>query len=160
MKYRRFLNMTLTPVTLTFDLVRSLLGSSLMHLPSLDKIGPGVFEISKIFEYDLDPSDLDLWPRGVNSWTKPDAYTKFGWNRAKGLRDIEIWPLTPVTLTLKKITPSDTSGSNSYMCTKFGDNRPKGLGGVNGQTDRQTNRQTDKLFSNYSMMKNLSEHIL
>ena len=44
----------------------------------------------------------------------------------------------------KKYPPSDTSGSNPYMCTKFGDNRPKGLGGVKGQTDRQTNRQTDR----------------
>ena len=52
--------MTLTPVTLTLDLVRSLLRSSLVHIPSLDEIGPGVFEIPKIFEYDPDPSDLDL----------------------------------------------------------------------------------------------------
>ena len=52
--------MTLTPMTLTFDPVRYFLGPSLMHIPRLDEIGPGVFEISKIFEYDLDPSDLDL----------------------------------------------------------------------------------------------------
>ena len=52
--------MTLTPVTLTFDLVRYFLGPSLMHIPSLDEIGLGIFEISKIFEYDLDSSDLDL----------------------------------------------------------------------------------------------------
>ena len=52
--------MTLTQVTLTSDLVTSLLGPSLIHIPSLDEIGLGVFEISKIFEYDLDPSDLDL----------------------------------------------------------------------------------------------------
>ena len=55
-----FSNMTLTSLTLTFDLVRSLLGPSLMHIPSLDEIGQGVFEISKIFQYDLDPGDLDL----------------------------------------------------------------------------------------------------
>ena len=47
-------------MTLTFDPVWSLLGPSLMHIASFDEIGPGVFEISKIFEYDLDPSDLDL----------------------------------------------------------------------------------------------------
>ena len=52
--------MTLTPVTLTIDHVRSLLRPSLMHIPSLDEIGLGVFEISKIFEYDLDPTDLDI----------------------------------------------------------------------------------------------------
>ena len=52
--------MTLTLVTLTFDPVRYFLGPSLMHIPSLDEIGLGVVEISKIFEYDLDPSDLDL----------------------------------------------------------------------------------------------------
>ena len=60
MKYGRLFNMTLTQVTLTSDLVRSLLGPSLMQIPSLDEIGLGVFEISKIFQYDLDPSDLDL----------------------------------------------------------------------------------------------------
>ena len=52
--------MTLTPVTLTVDLVRYFLGPSLMHIPSLDEIGLGVVEISKIFEYDFDPCDLDL----------------------------------------------------------------------------------------------------
>ena len=52
--------MALTQVTLTSDLTRSLLGASLMHIPSLVEIGLGVFEISKIFEYDLDPCDLDL----------------------------------------------------------------------------------------------------
>ena len=52
--------MTLPLVTLTSDPVTSLLEPSLMHIPSLDEIGLGVFEISKIFEYDLDPSDLDL----------------------------------------------------------------------------------------------------
>ena len=52
--------MTLTPVTLTFDPVRNFLGPSLMHIPSLDEIGLGVVEISKIFQYDLDPGDLDL----------------------------------------------------------------------------------------------------
>ena len=52
--------MTLTPVTLTIDRLWSLLGPSLMHIPSLDEIGLGAFEISKVFEYELDPSDLDL----------------------------------------------------------------------------------------------------
>ena len=52
--------MTLTQVILTSDLVRSLLGPNLLDIPSLDEIGLGVFEISKIFEYDLDPSDIDL----------------------------------------------------------------------------------------------------
>ena len=52
--YGRFFNVTLTQVALTSDLVRSLLGLS------LDEIGLGVFETLKIFEYDLDPSDLDL----------------------------------------------------------------------------------------------------
>ena len=36
----------------------SLLGPSLMHILSLDEIGSGVFEIWKIFQYDLDRSDL------------------------------------------------------------------------------------------------------
>ena len=51
---------TLTSVTLTFDPVWSLLGPSLMHIPNLDEIRQGVFEIWKIFQYDLDPRDLDL----------------------------------------------------------------------------------------------------
>ena len=50
--------MNLTPVTLTFDTVWSRLGPSLMHIPSLDEIGQGVFEIWKIFQYDLDPVTL------------------------------------------------------------------------------------------------------
>ena len=70
--------MILTPVTLTFDPVWSFLGPSLMHIPSLDEIGLGVFEIWKIFQYDLDPGDLDLRPREVTSWAKPNAHTKFG----------------------------------------------------------------------------------
>ena len=45
--------MTLTPVTLTFHPVWSLPGPSLMHIPSLDEIGLGVFEISKIFNMTL-----------------------------------------------------------------------------------------------------------
>ena len=47
-------------MTLTFDPVWSLLGPSIMHIPSLDKIGLGVFEMWKISQYDLDPGDLDL----------------------------------------------------------------------------------------------------
>ena len=56
--------MTLTQVTLTSDLVRSHLGPSLMHIPSLDEIAQGVFEISKIFEYDPDPVTLTFDPMG------------------------------------------------------------------------------------------------
>ena len=56
----------------------------------------------------LTPVTLTFDPKGVNSWTKPDAYTKFGWNRAKGLRDIKIWPLTPATLTFQKNNPPVT----------------------------------------------------
>ena len=98
----KIFNMTLTPVTLTFDPMGSLLGPSLIHTPSLDESEPRILDILKIFQYDLDPSDLDLWPRGVPSWPKPNTYTKFGWNWAKGLGDTELWPLTPVTLTFKK----------------------------------------------------------
>ena len=60
LRYGSFFNMTLTQVTLTSGLVRSLLGPSLMHIPRLDEIGLRVFEIWKILQYDLDPGDLDL----------------------------------------------------------------------------------------------------
>ena len=58
----------------------SLLGPSLIHKPSLAEIELGVVEILKIFYY-----DLDLSPRVVTFWAKPNAHTKFGRNRARGL---------------------------------------------------------------------------
>ena len=61
--------MTLTPVTLTFDPVWSLLGPSLMLIRSLDEIGLGVFEIWKFFNMTLTQVTLTtdlvrslLWP--------------------------------------------------------------------------------------------------
>ena len=79
-------------------------GPSLIHLPSWVEIRPRISEIFKIFQYDLDLRDLDLWPHWVNSWAKPNTYTKFGWNRARGLGDNEDfsiwpWPLWPWPLT-------------------------------------------------------------
>ena len=51
-RYWRFFSMTLTPVTLTFDPVGSLLSPSLTHTLSLDEIGQRISEIQK----------CDLWP--------------------------------------------------------------------------------------------------
>ena len=65
--------MTLNPVTLTFDTVGSLLGLSLIQIPSLAENGLGVLEILNFFQY-----DLDLRPHGVTSSARSNAYTKFG----------------------------------------------------------------------------------
>ena len=77
--------------------IGTMLGPSLIHLPSLVEIGPRVSEIFKIFKYDLDLCDRDLRPHWVNSWAKPNTYTKFGWDWPKGLGETPgwPWPLTP-----------------------------------------------------------------
>ena len=52
----------LDPMPLTLDLMGSFLVANLIHLPSLVSIvrARGVLEIMKIFQYDLQPRDLDL----------------------------------------------------------------------------------------------------
>ena len=49
----------------------SLLGANLIHLPSLVSTVLGVLEVMKIFQYDLQPGDLDLWPHGVTHRAEP-----------------------------------------------------------------------------------------
>ena len=56
--------MTLTSVTVTFDPIGSILGPSLIHTPSLVKIGQGVLEILKIFNMTLTPVTLTFDPMG------------------------------------------------------------------------------------------------
>ena len=51
-------------MTLTFDPVRYFLGPSLMHIPSLDEIGLGVFEISNFLNMTLTPVTLTFDPVG------------------------------------------------------------------------------------------------
>ena len=62
-------------------------------------------------------------------------------------------PLTrrPVDL-FEKEPLKGNSEVHLHTPTKFGEDRSKDLGGDREQTDRQTNRQTDKRCSIYSMM--------
>ena len=63
-------------------------------------------------------------------------------------------PLTRRAVDLFEKEPlKGNSEVHLHTPTKFGEDRSKDLGGDREQTDRQTNRQTDKRCSIYSMMK-------
>ena len=66
-------------------------------------------------------------------------------------------PLTRRAVDLFEKEPlKGNSEVHLHTPTKFGEDRSKDLGGDREQTDRQTNRQTDKRCSIYSMIqKNL-----
>ena len=62
-------------------------------------------------------------------------------------------PLTRQPVDLFEKEPfKGNSEVHLHTPTKFGEDRSKDLGGDREQTDRQTNRQTDKRCSIYSMM--------
>ena len=62
-------------------------------------------------------------------------------------------PLTRRAVDLFEKEPlKGNSEVNLHTPTKFGEDRSKDLGGDREQTDRQTNRQTDKRCSIYSMI--------
>ena len=54
-------------MSLTLDPMGSFLGENLKHLPNLVRIVRGVLEIMKVFQYDLQPRDLDL----LTTWGSP-----------------------------------------------------------------------------------------
>ena len=54
------LELHLSSLKFGLDPMGSLLGANLIHLPSLVRIMLGVLEIMKVFQYDLQPRDLDL----------------------------------------------------------------------------------------------------
>ena len=62
-------------------------------------------------------------------------------------------PLTRRAVDLFEKEPlKGNSEVHLHTPTKFGEDRSKDLGGDREQTDRQTNRQTDKRCSIYSMI--------
>ena len=72
--------------------------------------------------------------------------------------DSESDPLTRRAVDLFEKEPlKGNSEVHLHTPTKFGEDRSKDLGGDREQTDRQTNRQTDKRCSIYSMMFKLSK---
>ena len=67
-------------------------------------------------------------------------------------------PLTRRAVDLFEKEPlKGNSEVHLHTPTKFGEDRSKDLGGDREQTDRQTNRQTDKRCSIYSMIRNYVE---
>ena len=65
-------------------------------------------------------------------------------------------PLTRRAVDLFEKEPlKGNSEVHLHTPTKFGEDRSKDLGGDREQTDRQTNRQTDKRCSIYSMMRDV-----
>ena len=70
-------------------------------------------------------------------------------------------PLTRRAVDLFEKEPlKGNSEVHLHTPTKFGEDRSKDLGGDREQTDRQTNRQTDKRCSIYSMMLQLNAMII
>ena len=138
----------LTPTTLTLTLVQSdpviLLWGQTTHAWNLEKIG-AIFDIwpltSTTFTLTLTKYDTSVTLLGSN-YICARNLVKIG-------AFLRIWPLTPNDLDLCQIQPlSGNSGVNPHTPTKFRQERPKDLGGVGEQTDRQTNKRS----SNFSMI--------
>ena len=70
-------------------------------------------------------------------------------------------PLTRRVVDLFEKEPlKGNSEVHLHTPTKFGEDRSKDLGGDREQTDRQTNRQTDKRCSIYSMIRDFFKTLL
>ena len=67
------LELHLSSLKFGLDPMGSLLGTNLIHLPSLVRIVLGVLEIMKIIQYDLQPVTLTFDPMGVTSQAEPNA---------------------------------------------------------------------------------------
>ena len=77
---------------------------------------------------------------------------EWGWH-IYNIVESESDPLTRRAVDLFEKEPlKGNSEVHLHTPTKFGEDRSKDLGGDREQTDRQTNRQTDKRCSIYSMM--------
>ena len=82
---------------------------------------------------------------------------EWGWH-IYNIVESESDPLTRRAVDLFEKEPlKGNSEVHLHTPTKFGEDRSKDLGGDREQTDRQTNRQTDKRCSIYSMMHLLSK---
>ena len=78
---------------------------------------------------------------------------EWGWH-IYNIVESESDPLTRRAVDLFKKEPlKGNSEVHLHTPTKFGEDRSKDLGGDREQTDRQTNRQTDKRCSIYSMIQ-------
>ena len=83
---------------------------------------------------------------------------EWGWH-IYNIVESESDPLTRRAVDLFEKEPlKGNSEVHLHTPTKFGEDRSKDLGGDREQTDRQTNRQTDKRCSIYSMITKCSEH--
>ena len=79
---------------------------------------------------------------------------EWGWH-IYNIVESESDPLTRRAVDLFEKEPlKGNSEVHLHTPTKFGEDRSKDLGGDREQTDRQTNTQTDKRCSIYSMMSN------
>ena len=77
---------------------------------------------------------------------------EWGWH-IYNIVESESDPLTRRAVDLFEKEPlKGNSEVHLHTPTKFGEDRSKDLGGDREQTDRQTNRQTDKRCSIYSMI--------
>ena len=96
------------PVTLTFAQVTpsgAVLGSTYIHLSSFVKIGSRAKEILKFNVWPQWPWPLPECPLGSNTGVSLHPPIKFRQDQTKGQGDIEIRPLTPVTLTFAQVPP-------------------------------------------------------
>ena len=83
---------------------------------------------------------------------------EWGWH-IYNIVESESDPLTRRAVDLFEKEPlKGNSEVHLHTPTKFGEDRSKDLGGDREQTDRQTNRQTDKRCSIYSMITLLPSH--